>query len=117
MKDEHIRRFVLSENTVVYGWIHKDNLLLWKRCLSAEVGQIDRKALIVNDIWDVMGVESDVVHLMSGLGDNYSQSGLDSSQLKFFFVYKHSENKNWVLLGREIRIPVSTKDKRQVVVG
>jgi hypothetical protein len=119
VKDDNIRQFTLSKSAVDYGWIHKDNLLLWRRCLTTRKGRIDQKAMILNTLAHLLTPnaedEPNIVRFKRGPSQSSDKSGIESNLFQFFFVYKVTEE--FVLLGKEIRIPTSQQDRYQAMVG
>ena len=119
IRDPGIRSFTMSEQAEDFGWINKENLLLWQRTLVAPNGSVAHKGMILNTIAHLTERGNDdkpnIVEFKKGPKANAGKSGQQSNLFQFFFIYKSSGNS--VLLGRDIRIPRSTRDKRQVMVG
>ena len=83
-----------------YGWIRKEELLLWTNCLVTDNCNLDRKAMILNTI-DAYREKIEDVEFAKFYFDPMlkNATGKKSSVYKIYFVYKTNENS--VLLGRK----------------
>ena len=94
----------LSSDAVDFGWIEKDKMLLWKHCLITSIGEIDKKAMILNTLSSIAKAKagkSKTVRFFKN--PKLSQASDDESRLfQVFYIYKMT--KTAVLLGKDARI-------------
>ncbi|MEM7374165.1 MAG: type VI secretion system protein TssR domain-containing protein [Bacteroidota bacterium] len=95
-----------------FGWIHKEKLLLWIRCLvTPDKSSINKKAMILNTLetldtkknkFDELAAKEVKFHLSPSLDQPGSRS---AGLFNVFYIYKYGElnGKKAVLLGREAR--------------
>ncbi len=105
-------------NGIDYGWIHKNNLLLWRSCLVGDK-KIDTKAMLLNTI---EGINYDNISVKELEEVAFYQepsltvgSGNSARLFEFFFVYKRQGNS--ILLGKDNYIKNYYSDFNDIIVG
>jgi hypothetical protein len=108
----------LTSQAVEYGWMKKENLLLWNHSLVDPEYKIDRKAMIINTVeYAKSGFQMDKGDLVSMYNDpslqtNY-KTNYNSKLYRIYYIYKRQGNA--VLLGRTSRIPNPDKVGNAIV--
>ncbi|MCF7885229.1 MAG: hypothetical protein K9M80_01935 [Candidatus Marinimicrobia bacterium] len=104
VKDPNLQKDTLSAEAVDYGWIPKQNLLLWSNNLVTQKGQINRKAMILNTVEQLKsenaGDKPDIVRFRESPVNNAQLTGEESRLFQFFYIFKKSENGDYLLLGK-----------------
>lgn len=118
VKDPNMDGLKLSPNARDYGWIKKENMLLWEQCLVTKEGKINRKAMILNTIEHLKNLasgEANLVEFRRGPSSDAEKTGETSRLFQFFFIYKTTST--FVLLGKEERVPADEASRKQIIVG
>ena len=118
--DLDISSFRLSENAVDYGWIRKENLLLWRMCIMTDDSKIPKKAMTQNTVEVFKGgidplLEDNIAQFY--LDPEFNKpSGDEIRMYQIYYVYKITHNA--VLLGRSDRLSYhDDQSKRQDAIG
>ena len=93
----------LSTQAKDFGWVHKQDLLLWEHCLvTASEGRLSRKAMLLNTLQS----QPDAASISSGRVPFYIDpqralpSGRSSGLFQIFFVFKFDHTNQAALLGK-----------------
>lgn len=101
-KDDRRQDFNLSRHAEDYGWVHKDHVLMWQRALENQESKISLKGLILNTTRT----------LLDGRQINYQRieayrdpglkiaAGFEAKLFEIFYVFRYSNDRKSVLLGR-----------------
>jgi len=104
VKDPNLNKDTLSAQAEDYGWIPRDNLLLWSNNLVTEKGRINRKAMILNTVEQLKtekeGDKPDIVRFKKAPGLGSPLTGEESRLFQFFYIFKKSEDGQHLLLGK-----------------
>jgi len=106
-----------SSKAVNYGYIKKDNLLLWNHCLLTRKGNIDKKAMILNTVEtfrakDARKIEKELAPFY--INPKLSiKANRESRLYEIFYIYKITDEA--VLLGRKSRIPTGADISNHIV--
>lgn len=103
----------LSPRAEDFGWIKKENMLLWQRCFVTD-RKIDKKAMLLNTVATLKNApvnveQSDKIVKFYQNPEMTQESDQQSSLFQVFYIYKFSENS--VLLGRGNRISDQVKNQ------
>jgi hypothetical protein len=102
-----------------FGWVDKENMLLWERGITAQKTGMNRKVIVINTVeWaksTKAGDESDIVEFYRK-PDLTQQTGRRSQLFQIFYVYKTSSDKKSLLIGRTSGI-TDAKNAENEVVG
>ncbi len=90
------------------GWIKKDNLLLWQKCLTTRIGDFKKKGMILNTVEttlkrDLDTEKSNEVYFFKN-PETSNRSDIKSRVYEVLYIYKIDETNSSVLLGRSDRI-------------
>lgn len=98
-----------------YGWVRKDNMLLWTSGLVDEKTQIHKKAFLLNKVADIERIlkdeSKDIAKIYAGPKSN--KIAEKKTIYEFYFVYKKVGER--YLLGKESLVSSSRLDN--VIVG
>lgn len=101
-----------------YGWIKKENLVLWTRCLALP-NNADKKILITNTLEYITSADFDTTSFrFSSVFKNPAlsvKSDLTAELFTDFYVYKIT--KSAVLVGNKIRFSSDGSDISEIVAG
>ena len=117
VKDPNISRLTLSDYAIDYGWIHKKNLLLWRRCLVTRRMHNDWKVLIAPDIDPVL------MKFKKNPQNHSVNSGIKVNPSEIYFVYKlvdidEDGHSDYMLLATHPRLPSDENLlRKKIVVG
>jgi len=104
VKDPELQKDTLSAQAEDYGWINKNDLLLWSNNLVTRKGRINRKAMILNTVEQLKsedaGDKPDIVKFRKAPGLNTPLTGDESRLFQFFYIFKKSEDGKYLLLGK-----------------
>lgn len=115
VKDPQLQLLDLSEMAQDWGWIHKSKLMLWTRCLHTKVGQISRKAMVLNTINELKkkkGGAPDLVEFQKSPLVSGGKTGKTSKLFQFFFVYKIDNSNGMALLSKSDDMSVDDEERR-----
>lgn len=100
-----------SSNLEDFGWIEKENLLLWDHCLVTEKGKINKKGMILNTIESLKkekiekGDEENVKYYYNDKLSVESETGRTSKIYEILYIYKVKGDA--ILLGKTYFTDVS----------
>ena len=98
-----------------YGWIHKENLILYPNCVVSK-NEITIKGLILNVADDVPGKISGANNKKVKTYKDPDLNSLSSNEIRFYSVfYVYKDVKNAVLIGKSSMI--HEKGGKEVVLG
>lgn len=93
----------ISSTAVDYGWINKNNILLWEHCLRNASSLIDKKAMILSTFEGTTNIQSDDQAVTYKKDPELKISSTKKSRLfEILFVYKQTDDA--VLLGENMQI-------------
>jgi hypothetical protein len=96
-----------------FGWIDKNNLLLWNNCIVSDNSKITKKAMILNTIVSAKelkeGESKNIVQFYKEPGI-LTKTGNESRLFNVFFIYKIDKKNKSYLLGKNQKIT----DKKNV---
>lgn len=100
-KDDRRRDDQLSNQAVDYGWVHKRDLLLWRRSLVNPETKINLKGMILNTLRALSSREADFHRIKAHKDPELKIPGEYEAKLyEILFIYQYSPSRNAVLLGR-----------------
>ncbi|MCD4745508.1 MAG: VWA domain-containing protein [Bacteroidales bacterium] len=107
VKDSKIDYYgILSSEAIDYGYIKKENLLLWSHCLLTVEGKINKKAMVLNTIETFRSREAN--NVIKEIAPFYKNPELsikanrESRLYEIFYIFKITDKA--VLLGKKDRI-------------
>jgi hypothetical protein len=106
------------KNHEEFGWMPKDNLLLWAHCMVTEKSEIPKKVMILNTVEYTKEnpSESEMNVLRFHKKPNLTvPSGIESRLFEVFFIYKKSTDGRSYLLGRSSKIGGLTNPENYIV--
>lgn len=98
-------------NLVKSGWVKKTDVLLWPKCLRDKESFIPIKAIIVQNLSDMVSKTERSIKIYDGPTSSYILD--DTDALKIFFIYKEEAHR--VLIGTTDFL--SSPTVRDVLVG
>lgn len=112
IKSYNTSTFSIGNDSEDYGWVKKHDVLLWRNCIVTNIGNIERKAMIMNTL-NLVASRADISKLEDNVVEFYYEPALREStgrkaQLyEVFFAYKITDTA--VLLGNVARISDETE--------
>ena len=108
VKEDNLpRNGILTATAMDYGWIHKDNLLLWSKCLVTKEGKINRKAMLLNtqEGEKIAATQREKEVKISSYThpscDKENKSSFENQFFNVYFVYKIDNVTKAMLLGKD----------------
>jgi hypothetical protein len=108
----------MGKNAVDFGWIPKENMLLWGKCLLTESGSISLKAMILNTIRTHLTNDSEKpekVQFRKGPDQQAEFNGKSSDLFEFYFIIKKIDD--WVLLSKTSTVSPNLEYRREDFLG
>lgn len=101
VKDDRRDNFDISSRAENYGWVHKNDLLLWQNCLKNRETQISLKGMILNTTRALTSGDANYSRIQSFKDPDMNiPSQFEARLFEIFYIYRYSANNNSVLLGR-----------------
>lgn len=99
-KDDRPSDFMLSSRAVDYGWVNKDDMLLWNNALLNPETNISLKAMILNTT-RALGREINYERIQAFMDPcRTTPAKYEARVFDLFYVFKYSDTENSILLGR-----------------
>lgn len=120
VKDPKRKRNKLSSQAIDFGWVPKENLLLWKHCLVTNLQEkINKKAMVLNTKETLKGpedivAETDFITFSKDPGFKRQTTKI-SKLFEVFYIYKIEGNS--VLLGNDARITGTEDQVNDIIRG
>ena len=113
-KDHNPVGDILSEAAINYGWIKKENLLLWELAPKIYPSAVTKKAMILSsvDVIDREDFTEKDIFFVDGPDSSYSNLDRPASLFQFYWVYKEFDD--YILLGTRHKI---ASDVNRVILG
>lgn len=114
VKDPAIQGLSLSRKAVDYGWISKENLLLWQHCLVTSKGNLSCKALLsTSSVHSNNAVKATIIFRDQPLPEG--KAIIEHPCLPFYFIYKTTATA--MLLGEEENFYAQQEGNKPVITG
>ena len=110
---------VFSPSAEDYGWIRKDHLLLWQKCITTKVGNFNKKGMVLNTVEitmkkDLKKEKSNEFYFFNDPESSISSEN-KSRVYEVLYIYKIDNVNKSVLLGRSERVTVAGKVKNTIL--
>ncbi len=100
-RDTRRSDFNLSGYAEDYGWVHKDDVLMWDQALIDPETNIALKGMILNTLRALDGTRTDYTSIKAYKDPELRiPADYEAKLFEIFYIYRYSQNGNAVLLGR-----------------
>lgn len=100
-KDDRRNDFHLSSRAEDYGWVSKNDVLMWQRALMDPESAIALKGMILNTTSALGDIRTDY-HRINAYKDSElnQRTDFEARLFEIFYIYRYSQDGRAVLLGR-----------------
>ncbi len=100
-RDTRRSDFTLSQHAEDYGWVHKDDVLMWDQALTNPETNIALKGMILNTLRTLDGSRTDYTSIRAFMDSDLTiPTDYEAKLFEIFYIYRYSQSGNAVLLGR-----------------
>lgn len=100
-RDDRRDDFQLSSRAEIYGWVRKDDVLMWQNALSDPQTKISLKGMIMNTTRSLGGGHASYRRIQAFKDPSLQHvSDFEARLFEIFYIYRYSPHHNSVLMGR-----------------